>query len=153
MSVVPVFAEALLTTGVVHSDGTASVDLENPLQRVTGFIGQNNDFAPFFFPDPRQLGERVRREIESGQIQNLFLVLQVPTTTSFPGVSALPPLIGLSAVEPLFGLSYVSDDGGVTFTPRLDRDFMFGLVLGERKRSRADPVKFEAESATNETHK
>ena len=52
MSVVPVFAEALLTTGVVHSDGTVSVALENPLQRVTRFIGQNNDFAPFFFPDP-----------------------------------------------------------------------------------------------------
>jgi hypothetical protein len=130
-SVVPVFAEALLTTGVVNSDGTASVDLGNPLQHVTGFIGQDNDFAPLFFRHPHQLGELVRQGIQTGQIQNLFLVLQVPTTTPFPGVSALPPLIGLSDISPLFGLSYISDDGGVTFAPRLELDFMFGLVLGE----------------------
>jgi hypothetical protein len=136
-SVVPIFAEALLTTGVVNSDGTASVDLQNPLRRSTDFAGQDQDFTPFFFRNPRQLSDQVRRGIASGDIQNLFLVLQVPTTTPFPGVSAAPPAIGLSNVEPLFGLSYISDDGGVTFTPRSDRDFMFGLVLGEPARIQA----------------
>ena len=133
-SVVPIFAEALLTTGTVNPDGTASVDLATPLSRVTDFVGQDTDFARLIFDDPARLGARVRRDINRGRIQNLFLVLRVPTTTPFPGASALPPLIGLDGDAggndgPIFGLSYFSNDGGVTFRQRTDTNFMFRLVL------------------------
>jgi hypothetical protein len=71
----------------------------------------------------------------------------VPTATPFPGFNHLPPLIGIDGPVagapmndvPLFGRSYFSDDGGVTFNQRrnaagnLDFNFMFGLILSERK--------------------
>ncbi|HWO40696.1 MAG TPA: matrixin family metalloprotease [Candidatus Eisenbacteria bacterium] len=133
-SVVPIFAEALLTTGTINADGTAAVDLAAPLGRVTDFVGQDTDFARLMFEHPARLGDRVRRGIRRGEIQNLFLVLRVPTTTPFPGVSGVPPLIGLDGDPngndvPIFGLSYFSDDGGITFHQRTDHNFMFRLVL------------------------
>src|SRR5262249_40975542 len=108
-SVVPVFAKAVLTTGTV-SGTTATIDLASPLAEKNGFVGQDNDFAPFYLNSPRALGARVQRGIERGTIQNLFIVLQVPTTTPFPGVSGLPPLIGLDGGVatndvPIFGFS------------------------------------------------
>jgi hypothetical protein len=136
-SVVPVFAEAMLATGTSNADGSVvSIDLANPLDRVSGFIGQDNDFAPFFLKNGHQLGKRVLRGIADGSITNLFLVLQVPTTTPFPGVSNLPPLIGLDGGVatndvPIFGLSYVSSDGGATFTRNTMFNFRFSLVLTE----------------------
>ena len=131
-SVVPVFAEATLATGTV-SGGTATLDLAHPLARVTRFVGQDNDFAPFYFPLPSVLGRQVRRGIDRGDIQNLFLVLRLPTTTPFPGVSATPPTIGLDGGNatndvPIFGYSYVSADG-VTWTQVTNFNFRFSLVV------------------------
>ncbi|MEA2600465.1 MAG: hypothetical protein QOF89_1457 [Acidobacteriota bacterium] len=131
-SVVPTFAEAILTTGTV-SGATATLDLAHPLARQTGFIGQDNDFAPFYFPFPSVLGKVVRKKIDKGEIQNLFLVLRLPTTTPFPGVSGLPPLIGLDGGNatndvPIFGLSYISPDG-VSFTRVTNFNFRFSLVV------------------------
>jgi hypothetical protein len=134
-SEVPTFAEAMITTGEVNADGTASLDLLNPLVQVSGFAGQDNDLAPFPFKHGRALGRRVQRGIERGEIRNLFLALQLPTTAPFPGVSAAPPLIGLDGVPggnndvPVFGLSFVSDDEGATFTPVNDFNFRFSLRL------------------------
>jgi hypothetical protein len=132
-SVVPRFAEATLTTGTV-SGATATVNLAHPLYRDTNFVAADNDFAPLYFPLPQVLGKAVRRGIERGDIQNLFLVLRLPTTAPFPGVSALPPFIGLDggvAVNdvPIFGLSFLSDDGGVTFTQVANFNFRFSLVV------------------------
>lgn len=131
-SVVPVFAEADLVTGTV-SGGTATLDLAHPLARVTHFIGRDNDFAPFYFPLPNVLGKLVRRGIDRGDIQNLFIVLRLPTTTPFPGVSATPPTIGLdggvaSNDAPIFGYSYVSTDG-VTWNQVTNFNFRFSLVV------------------------
>jgi hypothetical protein len=126
-SVSPIYAQAVLTTGVINADGTASIDLVTPLRRTTGFLGQDGDFAPFFFSDPAELGTQVREGINAGTIQNLFLVLQIPTTTPFPGVSGQPPLIGLSSVAPIRGLSFLSNDGGVTFTRVTNFNFLFTL--------------------------
>jgi hypothetical protein len=126
-SVPAIYAQAVLTTGVINPDGTATIDLVNPIARATGFLGQDTDFAPLFFNNPGELGERVRREINAGTLQNLFLVLQIPTTTPFPGVSGQPPLIGLNTTGTIFGLSFLSSDGGVTFTRRTDLNFMFSL--------------------------
>jgi hypothetical protein len=131
-SVAPVWAEATLTTGTV-SGTTATVNLGHPLARTTGFLGADNDFAPLFFKEAKELGDRVRKGIDRGDIQNLFLVLRIPTTTPFAGVSNLPPFIGLDggvAVNdvPIFGLSYVSNDG-VAWSQVTNFNFRFSLVL------------------------
>lgn len=131
-STVPLFAEAMLTTGSA-SGSTVSIDLAHPLEKVTGFLGADNDFAPFFFKNPHELGKRIRREIDKGDITDLFLVLRVPPAP-FPGVSAIPPLIGLDGGValndvPIFGLSYLSDNGGATFSQVTNFNFRFGLLL------------------------
>lgn len=131
-SVVPVFAEASLVTGTV-SGATASLDLAHPLAKVTRFIGQDNDFAPFYFPLPDLLGRTVKQKIANGQIQNLFMVLRVPTTQPFPGISGLPPVIGLDGGvagndAPIFGFSYTSTDG-VTFNQVNNFNFRFSLIV------------------------
>ncbi|HEY0511875.1 MAG TPA: matrixin family metalloprotease [Thermoanaerobaculia bacterium] len=133
-SVVPIFAEADLVTGTVDASGaTATLDLAHPLAKVTNFVGQDNDFAPFYFPFPDLLGRLVQQGIASGQIQNLFMVLRVPTTAPYPGVSALPPSIGLDGGNatndvPLYGLSYLSTDG-VTFNQVNNFNFRFSLIV------------------------
>jgi hypothetical protein len=131
-SVVPAFAEADLVTGTV-SGTTATLDLAHPLARATRFIGRDNDLAPFYFPLPNVLGKLVRRGIDRGDIQNLFIVLRLPTTTPFPGVSALPPLLGLdggvaSNDVPIFGYSYVSTDG-TTWNQVTNFNFRISLVV------------------------
>lgn len=132
-SIIPTFAEATLTTGVVNANGTASLNLATPLARSTGFLGQDNDFSQFYFSDSRGLGQTVQQGVASGAISNLFLVLRVPTTQPFPG--NVPPLIGLdgfTAVNdvPIFPLSYVSRDG-VTFGRDPRGNFRFSLALSE----------------------
>lgn len=132
-STVPLFAEAMLSTGSV-SGATATVDLADPLETTTSFLAADNDFAPFHFKNPHELGKRVKREIEKGNITDLFLVLRLPQAP-FSGVSAAPPLIGLDggvAVNdvPIFGLSYLSDDG-VTFNQVANFNFRFRLITSE----------------------
>ena len=126
-----VFAKAMLTTGVINPDTTATVDLLNPIDTATGFLGQDTDFAPFYFKNPHLIGEQVRLGINAGTIQNLFLVLQIPTTTPFPGVSNQPPLIGLSTQAPILGRSFLSTNGGLTFNRRNDLNFRFSLLISE----------------------
>jgi hypothetical protein len=149
-SVAPVFAQALLTTGVVHADGTASIDLHTPLAHQQPFVAQDQDFTPWYFPHPRQLGRLVREGITRGEIEQVFLVLQVPTATPFPGTRGLAPAVGLDGFieglmednddTPPMGLSFISEDGGATFLPVVDFvaqkyqrqgdfDIMFSLIL------------------------
>jgi hypothetical protein len=135
-SVVPIFAEALLTTGTVNPDGTATLNLAHPIDRVSDFVGQDNDVAQLFLRNPRLVGAIIRWGINLGLIDNLFIVLRVPTSAPFPGVSGLPPFIGLDGGVtpndvPIAGLSYTSVDGA-TFTPNATFNFMFSLVLSER---------------------
>jgi hypothetical protein len=64
------------------------------------------------------------------------MVLQIPTTVPFAGVSGQPPLIGLDggvAVNdaPIFGFSFTSDDGGATWVRSTLFNFQFSLVLSE----------------------
>jgi hypothetical protein len=118
-----------LAKGVVNPDTTVTIDLANPLQVATGFIGQDGDFAPFYFPEPHDLGRAVREGINDGSIENVFMVLQIPTTTPFPGVSGQPPLIGLNTTGTIFGFSYLSSNGGVTWTRRNDLNFRFSLIV------------------------
>ncbi|MEK6279609.1 MAG: hypothetical protein AABN95_04575 [Acidobacteriota bacterium] len=138
-SVVPIFTEAMLTTGTINPDTTASIDLLNPLAHAVGFIGQDDDFSPFYFKNPHVLGKKVREAIANGEITNLFLVLRLPTATPFPGISNRPPLIGLDGSGsvtglpndvPMFGFSYVSTNG-VTFNRVNNFNFRFSLVLSE----------------------
>jgi hypothetical protein len=133
-STTPKFAEAILTTGVINADGTATIDLADPLEHETKFVGQDDDFSPFFLKRPRLTGNRIREGVASGEIQNLFLVLRLPTTTPFPGVAAQPPFIGLDGVPggtndiPILGRSFTSADGAI-FTRDTRFNYMFSLVL------------------------
>jgi matrixin len=127
-STVPRFAEAMITTGTLTGT-TATVDLANPLDRFANFVGQEDDLSPFFLKSPRRLGAKIRDGITAGTIENVFLVLRLPTESPFPGVSAFPPLIGLSSAAPLNLTSFISQDGGVTWVRQSGFNFRFGLVL------------------------
>jgi hypothetical protein len=126
-----VFANAWLATGVINPDTTATIDLVNPLRTSMTFLGQDTDFAPFYFAEPKDLSETIHAGIADGTIQNLFLVLQIPALP-FPGVSNQPPLIGVSNQSPILGRSYLSTNGGLTFTRRNDFNFRFSMILSER---------------------
>jgi hypothetical protein len=138
-SVVPVFAKAMLTTGIVNGT-TVTVDLDHPLAEKNNFVGQDNDFAPFYFRAPRAIGAAVLKGIERGEIQNLFIVLQVPTTTPFPGVSGQPPFIGFDGAgppngqpndAPIFGLSFSSTNGGATWSRNPAFNIRFSLIVSK----------------------
>jgi hypothetical protein len=148
-SVVPVFREAILTTGTFTVDpgsgtGAASINLAEPLARAKRFVAQDNDLAPLFFPHPAALGAAVQARIATGEIQNLFLVLRVPTTTPFPGVSQLPPLIGLDGAPggandvPINNRSFFSLDGA-TFYLDPFFNYRFSLRLGEPRGREGGP--------------
>jgi hypothetical protein len=122
------FATAMLTTGVINPDTTATVNLTSPLATSVGFLGQDLDFSPFYFSEPKDLSETIRLGIANGTIQNLFLVLQV-SPPPFPGVSNQPPLLGLSTQAPILGRSFLSTNGGVSFARRNDLNFRVSLVL------------------------
>ena len=120
-SVVVRFAAAMLTTGHALADGTAEVDLDEPLAVIRPFLAQEYDFAPFDLPDSVGLGRSVENGIRRGEIDSLFLVLQVPTEAPFPGFNGLAPIIGVDGPYPypgyndvpIYGLSYRSLDGEV----------------------------------------
>jgi hypothetical protein len=124
------FARAMLTTGVINPDTTATIDLVNPLDTSVGFLSQDTDFGHFYFKNPQDLSEIIRLGIANGSIQNLFLVVQIPSAP-FPGVSNQPPLIGLSNQAPIFGRSFLSTNGGLTFNRRNDFNFRFALVASK----------------------
>jgi hypothetical protein len=129
---VPVqFANAWLAKGVINPNGTAAIDLANPLDHSVAFLGQDTDFAPYYFKNPHDLSEKINLGLADGSIENLFLVLQIPATTPFPGVSAQPPLIGLNTAGTIFGLSFLSNDAGVTFNRLNTVNFRFSLIMSE----------------------
>ena len=84
---------------------------------------------PLFAKRPRQLARTIRRGIGEGEIENVFLVLRIPTTMPYPGVSGQPPLVGLNNTGTLFGLSYISNDAGVNFSRVSTFNFRFSLVV------------------------
>jgi hypothetical protein len=122
-----VFAKASLCRGVINPDTTATIDLANPLDSSLLFLAQDNDFAPYYFKNPHDLSPIIREGIANGSIQNLFLVIQIPSAP-FPGVSNQPPLIGLSNQAPILGRSFLSSNGGLTFLRRNDFNFRFSLI-------------------------
>jgi len=124
------FANAWLAKGVINPDTTATIDLVNPLDRSVAFLGQDTDFAPYYFKNPHDLSETIRLGIADGSIQNLFLVIQIPASP-FPGVSNQPPLLGLSTQAPILGRSFLSTNGGLTFNRRNDLNFRVSLILSE----------------------
>ena len=115
-STVPVFEEAVLATGAVNPDLTATIDLNNPLESTSKFVTQEDDFAPFYFHSPKQLGKTVRAGIATGNIRDLFILLKVGSGP-FPGHSAFPPLIAVDDNPNPQLLSYISVDNGHTFFP------------------------------------
>ena len=124
------FARAMLTTGTINPDTTATINLATPLDTAVTFLAQDTDFAPYYFKNPHDLSELIRAGIVDGSIQNLFLVLQIPAAP-FPGVSNQPPLIVLNTQAPIQGRSFLSTNGGLTFNRRNDVNFRFSLVASQ----------------------
>ena len=124
------FARAMLTTGTINPDTTATINLATPLDSAVTFLAQDTDFAPYYFKNPHDLSEIIRLGIANGSIQNLFLVLQIPSAP-FPGVSNQPPLIVLNTQAPIQGRSFLSTNGGLTFNRRNDVNFRFSLVASQ----------------------
>lgn len=129
-SVPVVFARAMLTTGVINPDTTATVDLVNPIATESVFVAQDGDFAPFYFKNPHVLSKKVLDGIADGSIQNLFLVIQI-APGPFAGVSGQPPLLGLSTQAPILGRSFLSTNGGLTFTRRNDLNYRIALIASQ----------------------
>jgi hypothetical protein len=86
--------------------------------------------TPLYFDDPAGLGQTIREGVASGTIQNLFIVLRLPTVNPFPGIHAQPPGVGVSITAPLFGLSYTSGNG-IDFNPLTGLDIRFSLLLAQ----------------------
>ncbi len=128
-SVVPTFTQASLAAGTLDEGGVASIDLEEPLVRKRGFLGQDNDYAPLYFQEPHEVAEEIEDALDDGA-SHLFLVLQWPET--FDGLYGLPPFIGLDAGQQagLLGRSFYSVDGE-SWIGWPTFNFMFRLVTGE----------------------
>ena len=125
------FAEAMITSGFVTNGGlNATINLADPLVRAAPFVAQDGDFAPLFVKNPHDTGPYLFAQIAAGAIEDVFVVLRLPSTP-YAGASGQPPLIGLSNIAPLQGLSYVSSDGGATFTQVSTFNFRFGLVFSQ----------------------
>lgn len=134
-SVVPRFTEAALVTGVVQADGSALLDVDHPLRRTRPFIGQDGDFAPYWFQLPQLLSFQIDWWLDHGPPdEDLFLILQLPEDP-WPGFNGLAPAIGLDGIPggtndvPIFGRSFVSTDDGATFQPETRFNYMFALLL------------------------
>ena len=130
-SVVPIFARATLAGGSVVANNLV---IEEVLDKESDFIGQDIDSAPFYFDDPEDLSEEILEDLDECkyddldecEYEDLVLILELPYEP-FPGVSGFSPLIGLDVGPPL-GNSFISDDGGETFTPVTNFNFVFDLV-------------------------
>ena len=73
-SVPVLFANAWLAKGVVNPNGTASIDLANPLDHSVAFLAQDTDFAPYYFKNPHDLSET----INAGLLAAAILALNDP---------------------------------------------------------------------------
>ena len=124
-SVVPVYEDAMLTTGTLNGDGTAAIDITSPLRSKSPFVGQASNETPFFFNGVTGLSNQVETLLSADPTLDLFLMLELPAGP-FPGPSGTAPLVGLDVAGP-FGNSFISDDAGVTFNP-VPFNFQFSLV-------------------------
>lgn len=127
--IVPVFAEATLTTGTLNGNA-ATLAMATPLARATGFIGQHNDFSPVYFQEPQVLGRKIREGIASGAIQDLFMVLRLPTTLPANKEMFIWFDGGVANNDaPNFGLSYYSFDGATFFQDPFSFNYRFSLIM------------------------
>jgi hypothetical protein len=128
-STVPLFSEAMIVPGKVDAAGAIqSLDLSKPILRKQSFLATDSDFSPLYSLNPRGLGHRIQHGFERGDFDTLFLVLRLPEGATFPGPSALPPIVGIAFENNPGSFSYLSEDGGTTFTP-IDFGFRFQLSV------------------------
>ncbi len=123
---VALFSKAILAAGSV-SASQVKIDLRRPLASTRWFAGQDGDFTPFYFRSPKYLGWKVLNRLRSGLIEDLFLVLRLPTVQPFPTHSGLAPAVGASRPASR-AMSYISTDG-LNWTPVTEFDFLFRLIM------------------------
>ncbi|TQV86075.1 hypothetical protein FKG94_00505 [Exilibacterium tricleocarpae] len=115
-SVPVIFDSAILATGSLNPDGSASIKLDRPLQKRSPFIGQDTDSSIFSFRSPKILSKWVNWVLSKNTNTDLFLLAKLPDGP-FPGFNGFPPTVGVDTLGPLTGNSFISTDGGNTFTP------------------------------------
>lgn len=127
-------ARVVLVSGEVVG-GNAVLDLDDPIAEAAATPGYgagvavaDNDYAPVFFHEPKDVAEDLAEAIDDGA-ESFFLVAELPA--SFPGQLGFPPWIGLDAGQQAGQLdrSWLSDDGGTTFTRQPFWNYMFRLTF------------------------
>lgn len=108
-STVGVFKAAGIYLGTVNPDGTASIEMNKPLRRVTEFVGQDGDMTPLFFDQTKKLSKEIEKGLKNNN-KHVFLVLEAKNDPNV-GDSGNPPLLGVAA-NTNSGNSYLSTAGG-----------------------------------------
>ena len=124
-SVVPVYAQALLTTGVINPDNTATIDMD-PRSAAHHCLVVRRRLRSFFFSTGRGSAGGSDRESATAQYRISSCVADTDCP-AFHGVSGKAPLWFEHDRDHLC-LSFLSSDGGVTFTKSTDLNFRFSLV-------------------------
>ena len=115
-SVPVIFDTAILATGSLNADGSASINWQKPLQKRSPFVGQDTDSSIFSFFSPHGLSKWINWKLQRNTDTDLFLLVRLPQEP-FPGFSSFPPTVGVDTLGELTGNSFISTDGGVTFEP------------------------------------
>ena len=124
-SLVAAYGDVALVPGSLDENG-AVLDLDDPFVEEEDFIGQDNDYATFYFEKPRQVAGQLRTAAIQG-VTHVFVVLEINDTF----LGNFPPFVGFDDDRAdLFGRSFVSTNGGATFDP-WPLNFMYRLIFGE----------------------
>jgi hypothetical protein len=100
-------------TGRIAANGTAAIDLANPVLAQTDFVGQQSDTTPLYAASPRRQTEALKSQLAADPTLDVFLVLE--TNNEFEtGSSGQPPSLSLEVPPVAAGArtrSYLSFNG------------------------------------------
>lgn len=123
-SVVGVYKRAGLFLGTLNGDGSASINLAQPLAYETEFVGQDGDSTPFFFDNAGSVSQYVKAQLAANPALDVFLVLEAKNNFNFAD-DPRPPLLGLQSAAGT-GNSFLSVAGGA-LAPQTTRNWIVEL--------------------------